>query len=151
MDYLLIRQHIPDSKVYGVNMGSTWVLPAPDGPHVGPMKLAIRDVFQFKVCIKENALEYVVWKNAIHLVQSSMGQNRPPIATAVYHYFPTCIKTSMMQITLAGTLTRSQLLPAHCLFPETTTGNKISERFRLSHLNNLINDDHICHKSLYIM
>ena len=23
-------------------MGPTWVLPAPDGPHVGPMKLAIR-------------------------------------------------------------------------------------------------------------
>ena len=25
-----------------VNMGSTWVLSAPDGPHVGPMNLAIR-------------------------------------------------------------------------------------------------------------
>ena len=25
-------------------MGPTWVLSAPDGPHVGPMKLAIRDV-----------------------------------------------------------------------------------------------------------
>ena len=29
------------SKVQGANMGPTWVLPAPDGPHVGPMKLAI--------------------------------------------------------------------------------------------------------------
>ena len=35
---------IPDSKVHGANMGPTWVLPAPDGPHVGPMNLAIRDV-----------------------------------------------------------------------------------------------------------
>ena len=34
---------IPDSKVYGVNMGPTWVLSAPDGPHVGPTNLAIRD------------------------------------------------------------------------------------------------------------
>ena len=34
---------IPDSKVQGVNMGPTWVLSAPDGPHVGPMNLAIRD------------------------------------------------------------------------------------------------------------
>ena len=25
----------------GANMGHTWVLSAPDGPHVGPMKLAI--------------------------------------------------------------------------------------------------------------
>ena len=27
--------------VHGANMGSIWVLPAPDGPHVGPMNLAI--------------------------------------------------------------------------------------------------------------
>ena len=32
----------PDNKVYGTNMGPTWVLLAPDGPHVGPMRLAIR-------------------------------------------------------------------------------------------------------------
>ena len=34
----------PDSKVHGANMGPTWVLPAPDGPHVGPMNLAIREI-----------------------------------------------------------------------------------------------------------
>ena len=38
-----IRTAIPDSKVHGTNMGPTWVLSAPDGPYVGPMKLAIRD------------------------------------------------------------------------------------------------------------
>ena len=32
----------PDSKVHGVNMWPTWVLSAPDGPHVGPINLAIR-------------------------------------------------------------------------------------------------------------
>ena len=31
----------PDNKVHGANMGPTWVLSAPDGPHVGPMDLAI--------------------------------------------------------------------------------------------------------------
>ena len=31
----------PDSKVPGANMGSTWVLSAPDGPHDGPMNLDI--------------------------------------------------------------------------------------------------------------
>ena len=35
---------IPDSKVHGTNMGPTWVLSAPDGPHVGPMNLVTRDV-----------------------------------------------------------------------------------------------------------
>ena len=34
----------PDSKIHGTNMGSTWVLSAPDGPHVGPMNRAIRYV-----------------------------------------------------------------------------------------------------------
>ena len=34
----------PDSKVHGANIGSTWVLSAPDGPHVGPMNFAIRDM-----------------------------------------------------------------------------------------------------------
>ena len=32
----------PDSKVHGANMGPTWVLSAPDGPHVGPIYFAIR-------------------------------------------------------------------------------------------------------------
>ena len=30
-----------DNKVHGANMGPTWVLSAPDGPHVGTMNLAI--------------------------------------------------------------------------------------------------------------
>ena len=35
----------PDSKVHGAKMGPTWVLSAHDGPHVGPMNLAIRAFF----------------------------------------------------------------------------------------------------------
>ena len=34
----------PDSKVHGANMGPTWVLPVPGGPHVGPINLAIREL-----------------------------------------------------------------------------------------------------------
>ena len=36
--------NLPDSKVHRANMGPTWVLSAPDGPHVGPMNLAIRTI-----------------------------------------------------------------------------------------------------------
>ena len=36
------RQAVPDSKVHGANMGPTWVLSAPDGPHDVPMNLALR-------------------------------------------------------------------------------------------------------------
>ena len=37
-----IELSYPDSKVHRANMGPTWVLSAPAGPHVGPMNLAIR-------------------------------------------------------------------------------------------------------------
>ena len=37
-----LAKDYPDSKVHGAKMGSTWVLSATDGPHVGPMNLAIR-------------------------------------------------------------------------------------------------------------
>ena len=42
---------IPDSKVHGANIGPTWVLPTPDGPHVGPMNLAIREVTAFCILL----------------------------------------------------------------------------------------------------
>ena len=37
-----IMHHYPDNTVYSANMGPTWVLSDPDGPHVGPMNLATR-------------------------------------------------------------------------------------------------------------
>ena len=40
-----VKTNCPDSKVHGANIGPTWVLSAPDGPHVGPMNLAIRVFF----------------------------------------------------------------------------------------------------------
>ena len=36
------QYQVPDSKAHWANMGPTWVLSAPGGPHVGPMNLAIR-------------------------------------------------------------------------------------------------------------
>ena len=38
---------IPDSKFHGANLGPTWVLSAPAGPHLGPMNLAIRDIYSY--------------------------------------------------------------------------------------------------------
>ena len=42
--WLKILVKLPDSKVHGANMGPTWVLSAPDGPHGRPMNLAITTV-----------------------------------------------------------------------------------------------------------
>ena len=36
------NQSVPESKVHGANTGPTWVLSAPDWPHVDPMNLTIR-------------------------------------------------------------------------------------------------------------
>ena len=38
----MIVRPCPARKVLGANMGPNWVLSAPDGPHVGPVNLAIR-------------------------------------------------------------------------------------------------------------
>ena len=40
---VVILMH-PDSKIHGANKGPTWVLSPRDGPHVGPMNIAIRAV-----------------------------------------------------------------------------------------------------------
>ena len=55
---------IPDSKVHGANMGPTWVLSAPDGPHVGPMNLAIRDTSASNINIRSR-VQFTVHKAAM--------------------------------------------------------------------------------------
>ena len=45
VSYFFAYSATSDSKVHGANMGPTWVLSVPDGPHVGPRNLAIRDAF----------------------------------------------------------------------------------------------------------
>ena len=42
MDQAIEPEMSPESKVHGANMRPTWVLSAPDGPHVDPMNLVIR-------------------------------------------------------------------------------------------------------------
>ena len=39
----------PDSKVHGANRWPTWAMPAIDGPHAGPMNLAIREYMYIEV------------------------------------------------------------------------------------------------------
>ena len=63
----------PDSKVRGANMGPIWVLSAPDGPHVGPMNLAI-----WEQAAKENhwRIKWIIWINceaALQMKYLSLG------------------------------------------------------------------------------
>ena len=68
---------VPDSKVHGANMGPTWVLSAPDGPHVGPMNLVIRGVFTmfFLNTMKPPhppRLGFTIYLNALAIPQKSV-------------------------------------------------------------------------------
>ena len=58
---------IPDSKVQGANMRPIRVLSTPDGPHVGPMNLAIQDVH-----VIASLYHYIQWNmktiRSIHTV-----------------------------------------------------------------------------------
>ena len=42
--HIAVIGNILDSKIHGANMGPTWVLAAPGGPHVHHTILAIREV-----------------------------------------------------------------------------------------------------------
>ena len=46
---------VPDSNVHGAIVGPIWVLSVPDGPHVGPMNLAIRGPHKFAFCLRITA------------------------------------------------------------------------------------------------
>ena len=50
MDNVLLKD-IHDSKVHGANMGHIWDRQVPGGPHVGPMNLAILDVWEKYMCM----------------------------------------------------------------------------------------------------
>ena len=65
--YLIFNKEalmIPDSKVHWANMGTTWVLSAPDGPHVGAMNLAIRDVIAVSLDMLLNKPSTYRWYEA---------------------------------------------------------------------------------------
>ena len=62
----VIKQYNPDSKILGDNMGPTWVLSAPDGPHVGPMNLAIRGGWATVDAV--NTVRVLLWILLIYLL-----------------------------------------------------------------------------------
>ena len=64
---------IPDNNVYGAIMGPTWVLLAPDGPHIGPMNFAIWD------STGETAMDdlEITWIQSFWYNHSIHEQNKP--------------------------------------------------------------------------
>ena len=76
------REPFPDSKVHGAYMGPSWVLSAPNGPHVCPSNLAIRVSMDYITKIKPYTS--CVW---ISPACDSLVSKRPRIYTCDF-FFP---------------------------------------------------------------
>ena len=74
----------PDSIVHGTNMGPTWVLSAPDEPHVGPINLAIWD--------RKHHSKDALWR-CVHCLRSVPSWY---VTTGIlFNRQPTCVRTTL--------------------------------------------------------
>ena len=62
--------HVPDSKVHGANMGPIWGRQDPDGPHVGPMRLVMRDFQLLTSAVDARPMASTVLTRKFLLLQS---------------------------------------------------------------------------------
>ena len=81
---------LPDSKIHEANMRPTWVLSAQDGPHVGPMNLAIGagtlcqyldDTGQYQTTTKHNKTRIT---GKILVIYCTRGKHKRKLATKCY-------------------------------------------------------------------
>ena len=63
--HVVFQKTYPDSKVHAANMGPTWVLSAPDGPHVGPMNLVTRVNIHICIFLILRCLIIFSWKTRV--------------------------------------------------------------------------------------
>ena len=70
-----------DSKVHGTNIGYTWVLSSPGGPHVGPMNLAIWDI-----AINRRTRVMWCWRFIAHAARGSVAVLRNGCVTHTSWY-----------------------------------------------------------------
>ena len=98
-----VMKGAPDSKIHGAKMGLTWVLSAPDGPHVGPMNLAIRGYTGRCSCIYQKRAMGVNLCSFIHI--QSIGQ-----ALSYRHNF----QTKFLSVTRDLTNRHQSLHPVTC-------------------------------------
>ena len=76
----------PDSKLYGANMGPTWVLSAPDGPHGGPTNLAIWDLMvEASIALCDNEICNISLKED-NTTSMDNGNTETPRSTNLNNY-----------------------------------------------------------------
>ena len=67
-------------------MESTWVLSALDGPHVGPMSLAVRDMHPFHANGNSMKLECGTWYHHPRRLQCVLSRNLRIVKVPTWHY-----------------------------------------------------------------
>ena len=102
----------PDSKVHGANMGPTWVLSAPDGPHVDSMNIAIRVLTW---CLVNNlsqiptvvfsAYKQLTWEVCGCLYADATGFCG--ICWSMENYVPSCHRSGTLAVDREGFGTKS--------------------------------------------
>ena len=108
---------IPDSKVYRANMGPTWGLQDPCGPHVGPMNLAIWNAVlynkHFDIVLDMitmprwyDMLTYFLWQHFLVLFSYLLFHNMDPPIMRCYHVtgFHCCWKISEIRTAPLGVI-----------------------------------------------
>ena len=73
-DYVCER-NAPDSKVHWAKMEPTWVLSAPEGPHVGPMNFAIRGICEDEI----TCLFAHITDTSVYVYKQPLGGGKPEI------------------------------------------------------------------------
>ena len=148
-----LKQANPNSKVHGANMGPTWVLSAPNGPHVGPMNLVIREglghtrvtcgqamgchcnylvikhPFQYwDFRVHCNYIQYSCMCNLIDLFNSL----RPSDAYMRQHNMPTLLQIMACRLFSAKPLSKP-MLPYYQLDPTEHISVKFYSKFKSFH------------------
>ena len=77
----------PDSKIHGANMGPTWVLVSPCGPHVGPMNPAIWEL----LLVPRQAI------TSTNTDSMSIGPNGPNVYNFVLYKMSISIQRNVFQ------------------------------------------------------
>ena len=102
----------PDSKVHVDHMGPTWVLPAPAGPHVVPMNLAIRVIQSYDMTTTKQ-----ITANCTHILWdiSYLSQENPTSTE--------CLDMFMVGDSVADILSCTVTVPKGCLTSRTLLTN----------------------------
>ena len=85
-----LHYNSPDIKVLGANMGPTWVLSAPGGPHVGPMNLTVR-VLSTVLLLYSNIFWLSCCRNFQYELKYPHNDGMPTFASYSYDMVVLCV------------------------------------------------------------